>query len=116
MTWRSPANTNNWPNGYTTATTFCSVFNQAPCTVYSGKTLLDVINTNGSTPPDDVGRYVIAAMFNALAGFTPLTILSIQQIQDIWTQFETTGFYSPRANVTWDHTSIVTYLQSTMPI
>jgi hypothetical protein len=100
------------PGGHA-ATQFCAVFPN--CSVYTGKTLLDVLGAGGG-PPDDVGRHIVAALLNAYAGFTPLTILSVAKIKEIWSQYASTGYFSPVTGVQWDHGQIVAYLVSTMPI
>ena len=117
--WKQSQHFGSWaapyqPNG-ANPTLFCDVF--LNCSVYSGKTLLDVLSTGGG-PPDDVGRHIVAAFLNAVASppLTPLAVLPVATIKAIWSSYASTGSYSPRPGITWDHTAIVSYLVTTMPI
>ena len=94
------------------ATLFSAAFNYSGAT-YNGKTLLEVLQTNGG-PPDDVGRHVVAALLNAAKGWTAAP--SVATVKAIWKEYANTGFFSPTAGVQWDHQQIVNYLTSTMPL
>jgi hypothetical protein len=83
-----------------------------PAGPYASMTFLDVLN-QGSGPPHNVGRHIVAALLNAKAGLS--TVVSIPVILGIWTQFATMGFYEPTAGVQWDHNQITAWLESTMP-
>ena len=113
--WKN--HTSAWPAGYDPNTKlFCDVF---LCSAQvSGKTLLCVLEPQcaGAGPPFDVGRHIVAALLNTLTGLVPTTILSVPAIKSIWSQYITTGSYSPSAGVFWDHEQIVDYLLTTMPV
>ncbi|MEP7183352.1 MAG: hypothetical protein ABI886_14305, partial [Betaproteobacteria bacterium] len=122
--WKQTQHFNSWrPSGFYpttttgtgghTATQFCAVFPN--CSVYTGKSLLQVLEAGGG-PPNDVGRHIVAALLNAYAGYTPLSILSVAKIKEIWSQYASTGYFSPTTGVQWDHGQIVAYLISTMPL
>lgn len=123
--WKQSQHFGWWPAGYYPvavpghpATTFCAVF--PSCSVYSGKTLLEVLSTGGG-PPNDVGRHIVAALLNTLTGLVPPIVLSVPMILEIWRQYidtggGTTGHYSTSSGGSWYHTQIVAYLQTTMPI
>ena len=86
----------------------------AVCTPqYAGKTLLDVLEMGGG-PPNDVARHIVAALLNAAAQWT--SVPSIQTVKGIWSEYVQKGYFEPTAGAKWDHTQIVTYLQSTMPL
>jgi len=80
---------------------------------------MEVLNTTWQAP-NDVGQCVVAALLNCLSGAVPTTILDVPKIQTIWSAYMTTGggtvgYYSPSANVKWDHSQIVAYFGTTMP-
>lgn len=120
--WRQSQHFNAWVAYYPVlegghnATLFCDVF--PDCSVYSGKTLLQVLETGGG-PPDDVGRHIVAALLNWSSGYNPPSLLDLPTILDIWHQYITLGFYYPNYPSlipAWDHGAIASYLQSTMPL
>jgi hypothetical protein len=86
----------------------------SPCTCYSDSTtLLDVLKM-GDVSPNDVARYCTAALLNCAANLTP--VLSKSDVEGIWSEFASKGYFEPTAGVKWYHDDIVTYLQSTMYI
>ena len=91
------------------ATLFDSVFTPH----YRGKTLLDVLQSQGG-PPDDVARHIVAAHLNVMVGWTP--VLTVKTVKGIWGEYMTQGYFEPNAGIHWNHTQIVSYLQSTMPM
>jgi hypothetical protein len=91
------------------ATLFDSIFTPH----YPGKTLLDVLRSQGG-PPDEAARYAVATLLNIAAGWTP--VLTIKTVKGIWGEYITRGYFEPNAGIHWDHGQIVSYLQSTMPV
>jgi hypothetical protein len=68
-------------------------------------------------PRRTVARYVTAALLNnAEPRKVPETVLRAMTIQHIWTEFATTGRFSPTSNTYWSAAEIVDYLQSTMTL
>jgi hypothetical protein len=81
--------------------------------------LRDVLQGNLLPPPprepnNDVGRYVVAALVNNDRGFVAETILRRRAIQHIWTEFITSGRFTPMPGAFWIEFEIVDYLKSTM--
>ena len=120
--WADSQHFGEWPTNYFptkvtgpgghNATTFQDVF--LPKLILPGNgnpTLLEVLVLTGS-PTNDVARYVVAAVLNAAAGLTP--VLSVSAVKDIWSEFATTGFFSPSSGAHWDASEIVEYLLTTM--
>ena len=89
-----------------------SVFNHPVYASYAGKTLLDVLELGGG-PPNNVARDIVAALLNAHAGYTPS--LSVGAVKGIWSEFITTGSFSPTSGVHWSADDIIAYLHTTMP-
>jgi hypothetical protein len=105
--------------GSNNATLFKSKF--SPDLNPANKTFLEVLSpelgifpSNG--PPYDVARHLVASVLNIAKGWVPSSVLTIATVQGIWTEFATTGHYQPTAGVFWDHTAIVDYLLTTMPL
>ena len=91
------------------STRFNNAFSPSP---YSGSTtLLDVLDMGGG-PPNDVARHIVAALLNAAAGLTP--VLEVHEVQNIWYEYATVGYFEPQAGIKWYHEEIVDYLMSTM--
>ena len=83
--------------------------------IYSGKTLMQVIWGNGGADPYQLGAHIASALLNAAKGLTPP--LSVQDVKDIFNEWNRTGGYVPSAGLKpWDAAQIVTYLKTTMPI
>ena len=119
--WKQSQHFSSWNGYYPTtvpgpgghsATTFNSVFTPPfPNQGFTGPTLLQVLQTGGG-PPNDVARHVVAALLNSAANKTP--VLTQTAVKNIWTEYITTGAYSPTAGVSWNHQQIVDYLLTTM--
>jgi hypothetical protein len=88
-------------------------FNRAfsPSPFPASTTLLDVLDMGGG-PPNDVARHIVAALLNAAAGLTP--VLELHEVQNIWYEYATLGYFAPKAGIKWYHQEIVDYLMSTM--
>lgn len=81
---------------------------------FPGKTLLDVLNTSGNANYAALGRHLAAAYLNFKIGWVPATVLSLQDLIDMWNG--RAGTYSPTAGVMWNAGQIVDYLKTTMPL
>lgn len=106
--WKN--HTSDWPAAIPTAMMFHPFFggNQ-----YSGQTMLQVLNDGGG-PPNDVGRHIVAALLNAAKGWNVAPDQTA--VRNIWNEYAQSGYFEPTAGVHWDHTQIVAYLTSTMPL
>jgi hypothetical protein len=108
--------TSSWPSpSYQPTTLFDSVFAHNS-TYYPGRTLRDVLDPQvvGAGSPNDVARAIVAALLNAQAGYTPP--LSVTAVKGIWSEFITTGSFSPSSGVHWNANDIIAYLQTTQPL
>ncbi|HEX7273278.1 MAG TPA: hypothetical protein VF420_14125 [Casimicrobiaceae bacterium] len=110
--WKN-ASASQWPAPYLPTTLFNAVFNNPAYNPYNGKTLLDVLGLGGG-PPNNVARDIVAALLNAQAGLTP--VLTVSAVKDIWSEFITTGFFSPQSGAHWNADEIIAYLLTTMPV
>ena len=95
------------------ATKFKSVF--MPDLPIANLTFLAVLapQTSGSGPPYNVARHLVAAVLNLAAGYVPATILSLDTIKNIWTQYTANDCYNV-GNTCWNEAQIIQYLTSTM--
>ena len=109
--WKN-VSASQWPGPFQPTTLFNSVFNHPVYASYAGKTLLDVLELGGG-PPNNVARDIVAALLNAHAGYTPS--LSVGAVKGIWSEFITTGSFSPTSGVHWSADDIIAYLLTTMP-
>lgn len=82
---------------------------------FSGKTMLQVLDTGGGSSTA-LGRHICAALLNARSGMVPPTILSETTCRKIWNDFTNQGYYEPTAGVKWYADDIVAYLKTTMPV
>jgi hypothetical protein len=101
----------NWPSTYKPNDNFKKYF--SPDLTLPGNNnpkLEDVLNPLQTT--NDVARYLVAALLNA--GPPSLTpVLSANDVKNIWTEFATTGSFSPSSGVHWNANEIVEYVRST---
>lgn len=97
---------------------------------FDGLTLIQVMGLTGGNPdgaakekkkdsptavdPYQLGAHLSAAYFNLKRGWVPETVLSLQDLIDMWNG--RSGTYTPTANVQWGAEDIVTYLKTTMPL
>lgn len=114
--WKQEQWFGQWPTPYYptsggghSATLFQNVF--SPASVFSGKTLLQVLETGGGGVYE-LGRYVVAALLNAASGKTP--VVNVIQIKAMWTATCGGGYYEPTAGIKWYMQDVVQYLNSTM--
>ena len=108
-------NTTEWPSGYLAvaasgneATLFHTPF---PGNQFPAKTLLDILQTSDVAGDAFVARYLVAALFNASLGSTP--VLTESAVQNIWLEYVSNGYFEPTASVQWFAEQIVDYVQST---
>jgi len=123
--WKQPQYFSQWPNGYQpegpNATKFNDIFGSNGG--YPGKTLLEVLNFKGGGTIA-VARHVVAAVLNAASNKTPSTILSVQMVKDLWSDYVAQGYYEPTAGIKWyaDYSvpagngSLIEWLTTTMPV
>ena len=113
--WQNPANFAQWPPGFKPENPMGTRFNDQFDPNLTGNPLLLTVlrfaDDPGSTS-NDVARNVSAALLNAAAGLTP--VLTVQIVKHIWSEFGTTGFFSPSSGVHWNATEIIEYLLTTM--
>lgn len=103
--------TSGWPSPYLPSTPFDSVFAHN-WTCYPNKSLMDVLKLTGGAPYNDLARDIVAALLNAAAGHTP--VLSANAVKEIWSEYLSTGSYSPSSGIHWNHDQIIAYLLTTM--
>jgi len=130
--WKQEQHFDDWPSGFqptgststsgnfrrrtgttTAATMFHSIETGFKGAQFEGKTLLDVLKTQGGAPAD-VGRHVGAALLNALTGRNAMPGATV--VRAIWNEYATKGYYEPTAGVQWDHNQICDYLKTTQPL
>lgn len=100
---------NGWPTSPDTL--FNDVFAHNS-THYPGLTLRGVLGLGGGSP-DDVARYVVAALLNVQAGLVPVLTPTI--VKDMWSEYLATGSFSPQSGASWNHDELIGYLRITSP-
>lgn len=113
--WKNAAkpdhpNHNFWVTAGGEGVLFSTIFGSG----FPGKTLKDVLGLGGNQNYEALGRHLAAAYLNHQIGWVPDTVLSIQDLIDMWNG--RAGSYSPTAGVTWNADQIVAYLLTTMPL
>ena len=104
-----------WPSPCTPSTPFSSVF---PCagmtkeTYGKSSTTLGSILIHQSFDTANLGMHLVTTYLNILSG--RIDFLTLSQVQAIWYDWQTYGYYSPTAGVQWSATDIVIYLSGTM--
>lgn len=81
---------------------------------FDGKTLKEVMALTGNQDQWQLGAHLSAAYLNHQIGWVPDTVLSLQDLRDMWAGKN--GTYTPTAGVTWGGEQIVAYLKTTMPL
>lgn len=116
---RSPSfwqSTSQWPSGMKAngakATQFCDVFPAG--SVYPDKSMMEVMNMNGTAGTSGVARYISAAYLNSAARLTPDMILGKPIAISVWSSYISKGYYEPTAGVRWNSDQIIAWLSSTM--
>lgn len=110
--WKNAArpchpNHNFWVTAGGEGVLFSTIFGSG----FPGKTLKDVLGLKGNQNYEALGRHLAAAYLNHQIVWVPDTVLSIQDLIDMWNG--RAGSYSPTAGVTWGAAQIVTYLVTT---
>jgi hypothetical protein len=120
--WANPTNFGLWPTGFVPqvppgpgpVSRFNTFFN--PNINPGNPTFLAVLQGNagtGNATTDQVAQYLVAALLNV--GPPSLTpVLSAPLVKDIWSEFATTGHFTPTAGASWNAVEIISYLQTTM--
>jgi hypothetical protein len=99
--------TASWPSSCkeadgTTPIKFHPLFADATgSTPYGTKTLLEVLQLTATTGPDCLAKHLAAAMLNAGAGLTPVTVADRFVLQTVWKDYRGKGYYEPTAGVWW---------------
>jgi len=83
---------------------------------FDGLTLKQVMGLNGTQDPWQLGAHLSAAYLNNKIGWVPDTVVSLQDLRDMWAGGSGGSPYTPTAGVTWTGEQIVAYLQTTMPL
>ena len=81
---------------------------------FANLTLKQVMALNGNQDQWQLGAHLSAAYLNNKIGWVPDTVVSLQDLRDMWAG--RSGTYTPTAGVTWNGEQIVAYLQTTMPL
>lgn len=108
-------NTAPWPGPYCKGPGGCGSGGASRFNAYfnpelgSNPTFLSVLEGD-----NEVAKYVVAAELNRAAGLVPEVVLSAATIQHIWSEFATSGYFSPTSGATWYSPEILDYLRSTM--
>jgi len=95
------------------ATPFHSTITMFNGTQFGTKTMFDVMNQNqNNSGYQKLGCYISAALLNCKAGWTP--VLSQSDVQGMWNEYCSKGYFEPSAGVQWGPDQIVSYLLTTM--
>ena len=119
-TGKSSNNVQNWSGG----TLFHPYFSGATFMISTSRgqsslSMMQVmqLNNGASNPsgypkdPDNLGAHIVAALLNAISGFTP--VLTQAQVVNMWNEWVTKRYFEPTAGVQWTSSQIVAYIQST---
>jgi hypothetical protein len=84
---------------------------------YGEYSFLQVLQA-GQSSFDKAGlaAHLVAAVLNAQAGYTPLSVLSAAKAKEIWTDYNSRGYFEPTAGVRWDSANTIDWLKTTMPL
>ena len=110
---RSPGywkNHTNWPIANRKTCKFSAVFTCTRGSPYASVTMLQLLS-HQSYDTNNLGMHLVAAYLNAMQGWTPF--LTVERIQSMFHEWQTTGYFSPTAGVKWDAAQIVDYLTGT---
>ena len=72
-------------------------------------TILEVLKSG-----DNFDSNMAAALLNAAAGRTP--VLSVADVQGIWSEVMSKGYFEPTGGARWYENDIISYLKTTMPM
>lgn len=105
--WKNHAN--RWP--ISPDTRFKDIFTDcSPRSVYFKYTMRELCAPHHDDK-HNLGMHLVAAYLNALMGWTPF--LPIATIRAMFTEWQSTWYFSPTAGVKWDAAQIVEYLTAT---
>lgn len=117
--WKEHTAPGNWP--IPTSTVFYSIFTTEGSTHFykaSGAsevkmTMLEVLQSNGTVDPQQMGAYFTAAYLAILAGMIDARALTQAKLIAMWTEWASTGLYHPYAgSVGWDSGQIKAYMNN----
>lgn len=124
--WWASCNMSNWPssckNTDGTSKRFKDIFSDHA--TYGNKTIKSCLQMAYDSGMDGMVKHLCAAYLNAATGRTPASICSGQIARDIWTSYNSKGWYMPTAGVYWYTDScqpsgnggITPWLKTTMPL
>lgn len=102
-----------WPSQVSPSTAFGAVFACSGINASTfGQSTLGTIVNHASFDTSNLGVYMVATYLNIVSG--RIGFLTAAQLQAIWYDWQSYGYYSPAAGVRWDAGRIVAYLSSTM--
>ena len=119
--WKNHTESGEWPAPYYPAaapgtgghqaTKFHDVFSGSYC---GTQTFLTVMQNSSGGGTDAVSNHCAAAVLNAAKGWTP--VLTVGQVQNIWSEYISKGYFEPTAGIKWYAAEVVAYLKTTMPL
>ncbi|MFL6673685.1 MAG: hypothetical protein ACJ8LG_10380 [Massilia sp.] len=106
-------NNTSWPSGCKPTTRFGHIFTCNPknSSTYGATDCLTMLS-HQDFDQSNLGMHLVASYLNILSG--RISFLSVQALQKIWTDWQSTGYYSPAKGVSWNSADIVLYLTGTM--
>jgi hypothetical protein len=104
-------NPDEWPAGFETTTRYHSPTTGLGGTFFGDSTLMQVFEGSGGGQVM-LGRHILAGLFNARAGLTPL--IPEFTVRNMWNEFVARGYFEPTAGVRWYPDEIILYIRSTM--
>lgn len=100
----------NWPVANRSTCKFSSVFTCNRRSPYASVTMLELLS-HCHFDRNNLGMHLVAAYLNALKGWTPF--LTVETIKAMFSECQSTGYFSPTAGVKWDVAQVVEYLRRT---
>ena len=105
------SSTTSWPIGNNTK--FNAIFTQCGSnSPYYHVTCKALVDGKVAADSSKLGQYLVAAYLNALMGWSDV-FLTASQCINMGNEYFRTGAFHPTANISWNSSQIVTYLQST---
>jgi len=96
--------------------TFAAVFPNGNNVDWAKATFYEVLHAgdNGNTgkQPNPISKEFVAIYLDITGGSIPESILTVRTLQHMWSQWSTTGFFSPTAGATWTTNELINYLQT----
>lgn len=102
-----------WPSPVTPDSTFGSIFgcNRRFASTY-GAAKCGTILEHQSFDQANLGMHLVATYLNVLSG--RISFLTISNVQAIWNEWQSKGYYTPTVGKKWYAADIVIYLRGTM--